>query len=131
MKILVISACTDPFSHSPMKVQVIKNSLDYSEADREKIILDYEDALKRGQFSKLSIHLIEVSPETGEVTVLINRIGENPIKTKIVVNPKAKEVREARLARAKDKVSLKSFFSTDTTQPSAPLTDPVSWDEFQ
>ena len=124
MKFLCISACTDPFSYTPMKVSTARNSLDYSMRDLETYIRDYENALKSGQFSRIHIHMIDINPETGEVTVEINRVGENPLKTKKVINPDAAAVREARLARAKER----------TIKPKAPqpaqgffASTPVQW----
>jgi hypothetical protein len=104
MKVLIIATCSDPFSHSPMKVQTLRNSNDYSQRDMEGTIQEFQAALKSGQFSKLQIHLIETNEETGEVTIHINRTGENPLKTKTVINPEAQKVREARLARAKERI---------------------------
>jgi hypothetical protein len=127
MKFLCISACTDPFSYTPMRVQLARNSLDYSMRDLEINIRDYENALKSGQFSRILIHMIDVNSETGEVTVDINRVGENPLKTKKVINPDAAAVREARLARAKAQtIKIKSSQSAGvvftTTTPT-----PIQW----
>lgn len=106
MKILCISACADPFSYTPMQVSTARNSLDYSMRDLENLIRDYENALKSGQFSRIHIHMIDINPETGEVTLEINRVGENPLKTKKIINPDAAAVREARLARAKERTKI-------------------------
>lgn len=103
MKILCISTCADPFSHTPMQVQTIRHGMDYSQRDLEKMIRDYENALKNGQFSRIHIHFIDINPENGEVAVLLNRVGENPLKTKKIINPEAQAAREARLARAKER----------------------------
>ncbi len=122
MTFLCISSCSDPFSHTPMKVSAARNSLDYSMRDLETYIRDYENALKSGQFSRIHIHMIDINPETGEVTVDINRVGENPLKTKKVINPDAAAVREARLARAKERTikpkAPSVFFTTATASPS-------------
>jgi hypothetical protein len=101
MKILTIASCRDVFSYTPMQVEIHKTSNDYTQRDMEVTINDYQLALKRGQFSRLVIHQIDLNHETGEVTVEINRIGENPLKTKKIINPEAQKVREARIAGAK------------------------------
>jgi hypothetical protein len=125
MKFLCISACADPFSYTPMKVSTARHSLDYSMRDLENYIRDYESALKSGQFSRIHIHMIDINPETGEVTVEINRVGENPLKTKKVINPDAAAVREARLARAKERITIPK-----APQPSAGFFTTTAGTEF-
>ncbi len=139
MKVLVISTCSDPFSHTPMKVSCARTGLDCSENDLRRYVKDYGDALKTGQFSRIHIHLIDVNPETGEVSVEINRVGENPLKTKKVINPDAMAVREARLARAKERtvkpkasVTTNGFFAATPVPPHVTGSWPhaVSFDEL-
>ncbi len=132
MKVLCISVCADPFSHTPMKVHAVRHGLDYSQRDMEFMIRDYEGALKSGQFSRIHIHLIDINPDDGEVSVLINRVGENPLKTKKIINPDAAVVREARLALAKERTGKSKitdgFFANTPSQGSGVFqTVPGGW----
>jgi hypothetical protein len=135
MKFLTIFACADAFSHTPMRLQVIKTTNDYTENDLLYSVRDYQNALKTGGFSKLAVHLIDVNPDTGEVTVEINRMGENPLKTKKIINPEAQKVREERLSKVSVKpkgvytpVAFPSF--DDVVSVPAPPTFTVTGTQF-
>ena len=100
---LLIYACEDQFSHLPLKKAYDKAAMDLSSV-MEKVSI-YRAHFQAKGFS--AMHLIVLDIQTsGAVSVVLNEYGENPVKTRTVINPEALEIKKAKQQTAKGEVTL-------------------------
>lgn len=98
MQILVVFACTDLFSYDGFGLQRQCLEGDYTKRDLENLKKEYVSLFSKKAISKLSLTHVDISP-TGEVSILDNIQGENPLKEYKEINPAAVKARAAREAK--------------------------------
>lgn len=119
MKLLTIWSSADPFSHE-MSLQAIRDSINYGEDDLQNYLETFKKRFQMKSYSAVSIVLVEVNSNTGEVTVLENIQGRHPLKSRKVVNPEASVARDARRAATLARAGKKILFAPGGLQHAGP-----------
>ena len=121
MQILMMHACSNLFSYDEFSLQRTCIEGDYSKRDIESLKKEYIRAFSEKRISKISITHLDVTPN-GEVIVIDNIQGENPLKQYKEINPAAVSAKAAR--------SSKEIAPADTTLTFSTVVDGVGPGSF-
>lgn len=89
MRQILIYICTNKFERGPMqlgKQMIWDQSIDKQYND---YIRHYQESFQIGEYSALHLLELNLDPANGITEVLRNEYSENPLKTRIVINPAA------------------------------------------
>jgi hypothetical protein len=110
MKFITVYGSSDPYSHD-MSPILVKTGYDYSDHDINGWVDKYTQRFAAQQYSAISIVVVDVNTETGEAAVLVNTQGKHPLIQKVIVNPSAQAIREARRSAPKAPKKLNPAFN--------------------
>lgn len=97
MKQYLFYGCTNKYERGPLELlkQITVRDEDGS-AQSERNAADHNEHylryFKAGEYSALYILVLNLNPATGTTEVIRNEYSENPLKTRVVINPAAKRI---------------------------------------
>lgn len=99
----LVYGCDDAFSYEPVRLQ-FQQSASSLEALQAKIDA-YKAHFAGGYFSLLHLVVQKVNHEEGGAVELVhNEFGKNPLKVRVVINPEALAIKQAKLNKQKELV---------------------------
>ena len=110
MEIVLIQACADKYSHTPLVPQYYRFEGDFSKQDLASTVQHAKSMFAAKRYSAMKLLHLDVDWETNQVHILENLDVKNEIKKKTIINPEALAAKEAR--KAKKLKAAPSFFSS-------------------
>lgn len=110
MEIVLIQACADKYSHTPLVPQYYRFEGDFSKQDLASLVQHAKSMFAAKRYSAMKLLHLDVDWETNQVHILENLDVKNEIKKKTIINPEALAAKEAR--KAKKLTAAPSFFSS-------------------
>lgn len=107
MEIVLIQACADKYSHTPLVPQYYRLEGDFSKQDLASTVKHAKSMFAAKRYSAMKLLHLNVDWETNQVHILENLDVKNEIKKKTIINPEALAAKEARKAK-----KPKNFFSS-------------------
>lgn len=110
MEIVLVQACADKYSHTPLVPQYYRFEGDFSKQDLASTVEHAKSMFAAKRYSAMKLLHLDVDWETNQVHILENLDVKNEIKKKTIINPEALAAKEARKAN-KLKTTSKFFSS--------------------
>ena len=110
MEIVLVQACADKYSHTPLVPQYYRLEGDFPKQDLASTVQHAKSMFAAKRYSAMKLLHLDVDWETNQVHILENLDVKNEIKKKTIINPEALAAKEAR--KAKKLKPAPNFFSS-------------------
>lgn len=96
MEIVLVQACADKYSHTPLVPLYYRFEGDFSKQDLASTVQHAKSMFAAKHYSAMKLLHLDVDWETNQVHILENLDVKNEIKKKTIINPEALAAKEAR-----------------------------------
>jgi len=124
MEIVLVQACTDKYSHTPLAPQYYRFEGDFSKQDLASTVQHAKSMFAAKRYSAMKLLHLDVDWETNQVHILENLDVKNEIKKKTIINPEALAAKEAR--KGKKLKAAPSFFNNSSPNNIQAILDEIA-----
>ena len=124
MEIVLVQACADKYSHTPLVPQYYRFEGDFSKQDLASTVQHAKSMFAAKRYSAMKLLHLDVDWETNQVHILENLDVKNEIKKKTIINPEALAAKEAR--RAKKLKDAPRFFNDSSPNNIQAILDEIA-----